>query len=364
MKHRSHNEGSIYWDKGKNLWVAKISLPDGKRKVKYSKSQKAVKEWLVTAQNQLRQGLLPKDDSITVSQYIDNYMENVGKHNLRPKTIEVYSYLIRLHIVPVIGHIKLTQLRPDHLQALYSQKLESGLSKRTVQFIHSVIHKSLHQALKWGMVARNVAELVEAPRPKRNPPILWNPDQMNLFLNHAEKNKYYMIFLLATYCGFREGEVLGIHVEDCDLDRGTINVTHTVQTLKGGLVITEPKTESSRRAVTVPKTALIALKKYIRAMNKKEGLVFTTSTGGPISPSNVVKAFKAETKEAGLPKIRFHDLRHFHASALLLAGVSPKVIQERLGHSQINTTLDIYAHVMPSMHDDAAEKMNKILAQK
>ncbi len=143
MKRRSRNEGSIFYRQSKKLWVAKITLPDGKSRVKYAKDQKTAREWLLAQQNQLRQGLLPKDGSVTVSQFLNNYMETVGKHTLRPKTIEAYSYLIRLHIIPAIGKIRVSQLRPDHIQSLYAQTLEKGLSRRTVQFIHSILHKSL-----------------------------------------------------------------------------------------------------------------------------------------------------------------------------------------------------------------------------
>lgn len=254
------------------------------------------------------------------------------------------------------------QLRPDHLQTLYSRKLENGLSKHTVQFIHSVIHKALGQALKWGLIPRNVASLVEAPRPSKRPPAVMTPQEVNVFLNSVRDHRYSLIFQLALYCGFREGEVLGIHVEDCDLQKGNIKVLHTVQTLKGGLVIAEPKTKSSRRAVTVPATALVALRNHISRLNRHQGLIFTTSTGRPISPSNVVKEFKAALEKAGLPKIRFHDLRHTSATLLLSAGVHPKVVQERLGHSQISMTMDLYTHVLPTLQEEAAVKMEEILS--
>ena len=362
MKRRSSGEGTVFfWDK-KGLWVGRITLPDGKRKVKYSKVQSDVKKWLLAKRSELRDGVLPKDDNITFSQFVASYMET-AKHNLRPKTIEAYSYLIRVHIVPAIGSIKLTQLRPDHLQSFYNQKLESGLSKRTVQFMHSVIHKALDQAMRWGMVPRNVADLVEAPRPQRKTPVMWTPDEVNIFKDAAKNSKYELIFLLSLYCGFRQGEVLGIHYEDVSITKGTIRVEHTVQPLKGGLVIGQPKTESSRRTVTVPKDVLVLLQKHIYSLNKDQGLIFTSNAGNPISASNVIKEFKKILEVAGLPQIRFHDLRHVSASLLLLAGVDIKTIQKRLGHSQISTTMDIYTNVLPTLQDDAAERMNALLSR-
>ena len=336
-------------------------LPDGSKKVKYGKSQKEVREHHQTALNQLRQGLLAKDDTITVSEFLNRYMESVGKHTLRPRTVEAYSSLIRVHIDPGIGHIKLVQLRPDHLQAFYSQKLDAGLSKRTVHFIHSVLHKVLDQAMKWGMVPRNVADFVQAPKAEKKSFAFYTKDQLNLFLDTVKGHRFYPIYVLAVYCGFREGEVLGIHHEDIDLQNGVINVRHAVLSLKGGLVITEPKTESSKRAVTLPPTALFVLKRHLEQLKTNQGLVFTTSSGKPISPRNLVRHFKSALKEANLPDIRFHDLRHSHASLLLAAGVNPKIVQERLGHSQISLTLDTYSHVIPSLQDEAAEKVEEIL---
>jgi len=362
-KRRSRGEGSIYFLKSKGLWVSKITLPDGSRKVKYGKSQKEVRDYHQETLNQLRQGMMVKDDNITVSEFLNRYMESVAKHTLRPRTIEAHSSLIRIHINPGIGHIKLVQLRPDHLQNFYSQKLEEGLSKRTVRYIHSVLHKTLKQALMWGMVSRNVSDLVEAPRPEKYIPQFYTKEQINKLLKAVEDHRYYPIYVLAVYCGFREGEVLGIHHEDIDLQNGVINVRHAVLTLKGGLVITEPKTASSKRAVTLPPTALKVLKKHLEQLKNNQGLIFTTSTGRPISPRNLVRHFKSAIKKAGLPDIRFHDLRHSHASLLLAAGVNPKIVQERLGHSQISLTLDTYSHVIPSLQDEAAEKVEEILSK-
>jgi integrase len=361
-KRRSRGEGSIYYWEIKGLWVAKITLADGKRKTKYAKTQKEVREWLQTSLNQQRQGLLIEKDTITISEYINRFMEDVGKLTLRQRTIEAYSSLIRCHIIPELGSIKLTQLRPDHLQAFYSRKLESGLSRRTVQFIHSILHKALDQALRWGLVVRNVSDLVDPPKPQKQKFTVFTPEQVNIFLNSVKDHRWYLIYVLAIYCGFREGEILGIHIEDCDLKKGIIHVRHAVLSVKGGLVITDPKTEKSRRSVTVPSFALNVLRSHIEGLYRNQGLIFTTSTGKPVSPRNVIRHFKSALKKAELPNIRFHDLRHTSATLLLSAGVHPKVVQERLGHSQISLTLDTYSHVMPHLQDEAAEKMNEILS--
>ena len=363
-RRRSRGEGFLYYLKGKGLWVSKITLPDGTRKVKYGKLQKDVRDHHLNALRQVKEGLMPKDDTITVAQFVTNYMETVGKHNLRPKTIESYSSLLKTHIVPGLGKTRLSQLRPDHLQTLYSQKLESGLSKRTVHFIHSLMHKFLDQALKWGMVVRNVADLVEAPSPVRRQLTVWNREEVNKFLNHVKENnpRFFPLYVLAIYGGFREGEVLGIHKNDVSLLKGTVTVNHAVQYLMGkGVVITEPKTDRSRRSVKLPATALNVLKIHTEGMESNQ-LLFTTDSGKPINPRFLVKKFKENLKEAGVPEIRFHDLRHTSATLLLSANVHPKVVQERLGHSSITLTLDTYSHVMNDIQDEAAEKLDVYLS--
>jgi integrase len=241
-RRRSRGEGTIYWSDPKRLWIAKITLPDGKRRMKYSKSQKVVRDWLLASQNELRQGMLPSDDKITVSEFIARFMDSVAKHTLRPKTLEVNSAVIRLHINPVIGKIKLASLRPDHLQSLYSQKLDYGLSRRSVQLIHLIIHKILDQAMKWGMVSRNVADFVQAPKPIKRPPTIFDSKQVNIFLSAVKDHRFFLIYEIALYCGLREREILGLCREDIDIEKGVINVNHSVQALKGkGLVFSETK---------------------------------------------------------------------------------------------------------------------------
>ena len=361
-RRRSKGEGSIFFHEKKGLWVSKITLPDGSSRFKYGRRQKEVREHHLTALNQLRQGMLPKDDTITVSQFMTNYMETVGKQTLRPRTQEMQESFFRVHIFPSLGKIKLKDLRPDHLQSFYSQKLDQGLSRRTVQLLHVTLRTALKQAVKWGTVARNVTDLVQAPRPVKTAPKFFIKEQLNKFLESVRGHKWYLIYLLLIYGGFREGEVLGIHYEDCDMVNRAINVRHSVITLKGGLFITEPKTKTSRRAVTLPKIAYDELKKHLEQLDRNQGLIFTTGTGSPISPRNFIRHFKKALSDAGLPDIRVHDLRHSHASLLLASGVNPKLVQERLGHASITLTLDTYSHVIPSLQEEVAGKLDDLMA--
>ncbi len=169
------------------------------------------------------------------------------------------------------------------------------------------------------------------------------------------------MYVLCIYCGFRKSEVLALTRGDVSLERGTISVNRTVIYTKGGISVGEPKSQSSRRTVVVPKDALRELREHIGQLESDQSLLFMTSSGIPVAPPNLVRMFKEEVAKAGLPKIRFHDLRHLHGTCLLLAGVDLKQIQSRLGHSQISTTADIYLHMLPSMDAEMADKFNDLL---
>ena len=361
-RRRASGEGSVYRIEKKGLWAAQITLPDGTRKVKTSKQQSVVREWLLTSRNDLRQGMLVKNDSMTVSAFMAHHMEAVGKHTLRPRTQEIQESLVRLHINPALGKIKLKDLRPNQVQAFYSQKMSFGLSKRTVQLLHVTLRTALKQAVRWGLVARNVTDMVQAPRPEKKAPVFFTKEQLNTFLEGVKGHKWEVIFTLLVYGGFREGEVLGIHAEDCDMVNRVINVRHTVQSLKTGLILGEPKTKTSKRAVTLPKAAYDKLKAHLDQLNRSQGLIFTTGTGTPIAPRNFVREFKKCLLSAGLPDIRVHDLRHSHASLLLASGVNPKLVQERLGHASVSLTLNLYSHTIPSLGYQVSEKLDQIMA--
>ena len=361
QRRRSRGEGSVYFVEKKGLWAGQITLPNGSRKFKYSKKQGSVKEWLLTARSDLQKGVIPQNDKITVSEFMKSYMETVAKNTLRPSTQEMYELYIRLHINPSLGKIKLKDLGPHHLQRFYSEKVDQGLSKRTVQILHATIRRVLNQAVSWGIIQRNVCHQVKAPRPGKMQYTILTKEQLNAFLDQARGHRYFPIYILLVYGGFREGEVLGIHVEDCDMVNRVINVRHQVITLKGGLVIAEPKTESSKRAVTLPKVATDVLKKHLEQLDRKQGLIFTTRSGRPIAPRNMIRHFKSALVAAGLPDIRVHDLRHSHASLLLASGVNPKVVQERLGHASITLTLQTYSHTIPSLGQQAADKLDEIM---
>ena len=355
VKRRSHGEGTIYL-RPDGLWVAQITLPDGKRKTKYSKTQKVVKEWLLAQRNALQQGLWVKDDTLTVSGFFDRFLNDTLRFKVKPKTFDSYSSLIRLHINPTLGRLRLVELRPYHLQDLYRQKIESGLSNRTVQYIHAVIHRGLEQSFKWGIISKNVADLVEAPRPERKELTIFTVEQCRIFLEGIKDDRLYPFYALAIGCGLRLGELLPLEWQDYNFENSTVSVRRTLQRVRGKTIIGEPKSEKSRRVVAIPSFVLEVLKD-----RKSEGLVFSTRNGTAFSPRNIQRHFANTLVKLGLPKIRFHDLRHTFATIMLSQNVHPKTVQEALGHSSIVLTLDTYSHIIPSMQKEASEKMDALL---
>lgn len=362
-KKRAHGEGSIFFSDSRKLWIAEIYV-DGKKKRKYSKQQQIIKAWLLAQRDSIRDGIYVERDNVTLGAFLDTYVADVAAHTLRPKTLETYNYLIRFHIKPALGHLKLADLRPDHVQRLYSDKLRAGLSRRTTKFIHAVLHKALDQAVRWGLVARNILDLVDAPVVKRKAPTVWNVDQAKKFLEHVKPHRFYPIYVLALATGMREGEVLGVHYEDIQWDMGTLHVRHAVQYLVGrGVVLSEPKTDKAKRTIKVPEFAMQVLREHVERENVNQGFLFTTRNQTPFSPRNVLRHFYEATEEVGLPRIRFHDLRHTTATLLLLQGAHPKKVQELLGHSTIALTMDTYSHVLPAMHDELAQQLDALLAR-
>ncbi len=381
VKHgkRTNGEGSIYKDAASGLWVASM-LVQGKRLVKRSKRQDTVRKWLVEMRAKAEQGLIiPTDRAMTVAELLDKWLLAIAP-SLRPRTVQSYECIMRIHLKPGLGKYKLAGLRPDHVQAFYSAKLAQGCSRRVVQLCHAVLHHALKSALKWGLVARNVTEATTPPRPSQQYKVqVWDAADARRFLAALRDthDRFESIYTLALAVGLRRGELLGLHREDVDLERGKPQVRRQLQQIAGqGLVEGEPKTERGRRQITLPPPALNALKAWrirqkeerLRARRTKDGdewhespYVFTNTVGGPQDPRKVSGRFPAVIAHAGLPKIRFHDLRHTCASLLLQSGVHPKVVQEILGHSNISMTMDIYSHVLPSMHDGATSTMGQLL---
>ncbi|MEH7418641.1 site-specific integrase [Neobacillus drentensis] len=285
--------------------------------------------------------------------------------------------MITQHLKPGLGHIKISKLQPAHLQEYYVQKLYngkldgSGLSATSVKHHHRLIFKALKDAVKWQLLSRNVAGAVSPPKTKKVEMHTWDHEQVITFLEVAKGSSYYPIYLTTIYTGMRRGEVLGLRWQDIDFDNLVISVRQSLQEVKKvGLTFKEPKSGKSRSITITPNLAKELKKLYKPQLEYKLllgqdyhdfDLVFAQKNGKPIQPTEMARNYRKFVEISGLPYIRFHDLRHTHATLMLQQGIHPKVVSERLGHSTIGITMDTYTHVLPNMQKEAAQQFEQLI---
>ena len=373
-KRRGHNEGSIYQRDSDGRWVGAISLPSGKRKNLYGKTRKDVQVKLRAALRDADSGLDLGSRQQTVRQYMTRWLEDVAKRTVRPSTFKSYESYVRLHIVPALVRHQVAKLTPQDVQEFLNAKIVAGLAPRTVQQIRAILRRALGQALKWGLVARNVATLVDPPICTRIPVQPLSGEQARRLIDHAkaQDDRLWPLLCTAILTGLRQGELFGLRWEDVDLTAGTLRVRHAMQRVDGKPKLIEPKTKKSRRALSLAAPVVAALQAQRKRQLEERllaggrwrdwGLVFTSTVGTPLEPTNVLKRLRALLESAALPRQRFHDLRHCCASLLLAQGVAARVVMEMLGHSQIALTMDTYSHVMPAMLRDAATALEAAFA--
>ncbi len=373
MGKRANTEGSIYQRKD-GRWVASISLENGKRKSVYCKTQREAIKAVQQANRAKEQGLLVSEEQ-TVGEFLTSWLRDTIQHSVRLRTYIRYRQLIERHVLPTLAKVKLQKLSAQHLQALYNAKLEEGYAPQTVKHMHRVLHRALNDALRWDLVARNVCAAARPPRVPRKEMHAFTSEQAQRFLAAAREDPLEALYVLALTTGARQGELLGIQWQDLDLGLGKIYIRRSVAYVPGyGLRISEPKTAKSRRCLHLTTLAIEALKRHrIRQYEARlaagpawieQGWVFCNAVGNVMDASGMVKrSFKPLLLRAGLPLIRFHDLRHSTASLLLAMGVHVKIVAEMLGHSQVSLCLDTYSHVLPSIQEEAVNRLNTLLSK-
>lgn len=372
--------------RGKNSWTIVLNTGKDPSTGKYKQQWISVKgtkkeadRRLADILHQIDTGAFVKPGRLTLADFLHRWLKDYAFTNLAPRTAEGYDTIIRCHIVPAIGSIPLTQLRPQQIQSYYSAMLSTGrcgrntpLSSTTVRQHHMVLHRALHFATKWGLLSRNPADAIEPPRSHRTDMHIMNEDNIQTFLGAAKKTPYYTLFYLALFTGMRRSELLALRWSDVDLPLGQLSVNRSLHRLRDGSpVFAMPKTAKGRRTIALPPSASLTLKQHrenqerIRDMSaapfQDSDLVFSHIDGGPLLPDTVSQAWRRLTRRAGLNGIRLHDARHSHASLMLKQGVHPKIVQERLGHAGIQVTLDIYSHVVPGLQEAAAARFDELL---
>lgn len=375
--------------RNKGSWSITISAgrdpATGKRK-QYSYtvrgSKKDAEKFRTQKLHEIDRNTFIAPSKMTVRQFLEDWLDDYVQGHTKLTTHDNYKCIIERHIVPALGGLSLDQLEPIHIQKLYSGKRrggradgkDGGLSVRTIRCIHGILREALGYAVDLKLLQFNPALNTKPPRQERKKLEVWNASDVSRFLDKAADNRFCALFVVALYTGLRRGELLALKWEDVDLENRIISVNKTLVKTSEGLKVQTPKTETSVRKVTLPKTVVDTLRSHRRrqageklaagSSYQDSGLVFCSYIGTPLNPENLVKRFFYPVVEkAGLPKITFHGLRHTHATLLLENKQSANAVADRLGHSNPGFTLRTYGHTTRETHHQLAEELENIIRQ-
>jgi integrase len=370
---RGNGEGSICRRKN-GAWQGALRLPDGRRKYVYGESREEVRRKLNTAIHALETGTLSDSRGIAVGEFLDKWLEEVVRPNVRPWTFAGYEVHVRLHLKPTIGTVPLDKLSPMHVQRLMNQKIAEGLKPKTIRYIRGTLRSALNHGVRWGLISRNAAALVASPRVEQYEIKPLTPVEARTLLQSLRGDRLEALYSVALTMGLRQGEALGLRWHDVDLELGYMRISKQLQRIDRRLQLVEPKTSRSRRSLAMPRAIVVGLREH---QNRQEaerrlagdrwmegGFVFTTPEGKPLDGTAITKQFHRHLERAGLAQRRFHDLRHSCATLLLVQGVSPRVVMDVLGHSQIGLTMNTYSHVIPELRREAADRMDHLLRER
>ncbi|MEM1335528.1 MAG: tyrosine-type recombinase/integrase [Actinomycetota bacterium] len=340
------------------------------------RTRREAEEALAELQKNVIDGTVVSSSSVRLDDYLDQWLDGLEAH-VRPTTHHSYVVAVK-RLRKHLGRYKLQSLTPLQIEAFYADLLDRGgrngqpLAPKTVRNTHVVLRKALADAERLGLVARNAAAAARAPRATRSEMTTWTSDELKTFTVAAQGSRLRHAFSVLALTGMRRGEVLGLRWSDVDFDAFQIAIVQTVTAVNGKLAIGKPKTAGSRRTVYVHDATIKALRQQ-RQLQAEErlaagpawaddnDLVFRAPTVEPVSPDSFSHAFETLVAEADWPGIRLHDLRHTNATLSLKAGVPPKVVSERLGHSSIAITLDLYSHVTPGISREAAATVESMM---
>lgn len=362
-KRRGHGEGSIYQRKD-GRWVASITH-EHKRRTYYGRTRKEAAEQLAQALHAQQRGLLTQGGHITLHSFLEKWIEDAYRREVGPATMRKAETMLRNHIYPKLGHIRLDKLNAHDLRVFYNGLLDEGRSAAYVRNMHWLLHKALDAAIDWDYLTRNVTERLKPPTVEKHVGYALTVAQARALLHAVKGSDLEALLVLALTTGLRQGELLALHWNDIDLAAGKVRTEHTIVYVRGqGKLRLKPKTEASKRTVTLSGPALNALSAWQARCNDqpvRTVIVFPSEEGGYMDRGNLWRRFKKVLKAAGLPDIRFHDLRHSAASLLAALGVEPKVIQNMLGHESSKITMDVYTHELPGAQEAAMRKLGEAL---
>ncbi|MBM7604009.1 integrase [Metabacillus crassostreae] len=363
----------VYKDKNNKYYYVTDIYINGKRKQKKKRgfnTQKEAKQALTEVQDKINKGTYVEPSNMFLKDFLEEWFRS-KRNEIGIQTQGIYQIYLNNYIIPNIGDLKLSSLETIKLQTFINDLSENGYSAGTIKKVYNILSNSLSHAHDLELIPKNYAQKVKIPRVNNKKEItIWNSKQISTFLNIAKSENMFLIFHLALTTGMRQGEILGLRWKDVNFEKGFLKVSQTLSH-DGKTFIEGAKSKTSIRTIPLSRNTLELLKQHKSFLenikNEYNGvfnpnnLVNFSQVGTAINPANVRRTFNRIIKNANLPKIRFHDLRHTHATLLLSEGINPKVISERLGHSNIKITLDIYSHVLPTMQEEAVNIIDKII---
>jgi len=364
-----------YFNQHRQRWQAVVELgrdERGKRVQIFrdAKTKKAARQILQKLLRELDDGTYIAPSDLTVAEYLESWLADVVRHQVGARTHDRYKGIVRKHLIPRLGSVKLSALRPDQVQRCYADLLDAGLSPASVHKVHVVLHGSLRQAVRLRLIQRNPSDDLVLPKIRRPEIKALTDMEIGAMLAAADGSRVAVPLLILVSLGVRRGELLGLQWDDVDLEASTVSVRRTLEESSAGVHLKQPKTARGARTIALPTSTVAALRTHHAAQQRarlaggkafnKLDLMFPGPNGEPWKPSAFASNTRTVFKKAGLT-CRLHDLRHTHATLLLRQGVHPKVVQERLGHANVSITLDIYSHCTANMQQEAAAKIDEAL---
>jgi integrase len=368
-RRRANNEGTLYRRKD-GLWCAQVSL-DGRRLTKYGKTQRECHDWIKETLAKIDSGMTYGSIHIALESFISSWL-NGKKLSRRERTVFQYRKIAENYILPRLGKMRIQDIRPVHIQRMYSTFKESGTGARTLQLVHTVLHDAFNQAVRQGVLLHNPADAVERPRWEHKEFKIFTEDEVRQFLLATAGHRHEALFYLALTTGMREGELLGLKWSDLDWGKGVLNIQRQLQRIeRKGLFFVPPKTKAGRRQIKLGQGMLDRLAEHRKRQDREReeagsqwqenDLIFPSSIGTPFEGHRIWDEFKELLMKAGLPDMRFHDLRHTALSLLMDMGIAVTTVQQRAGHSKASVTTDIYGHSMSRSQEKAAEQIEELI---
>lgn len=382
-KKRGNGEGSIF-QRADGLWCAMLTVKDplaGKKRRRsfYGKTKKEVASKMLTVQSEIMNGSYLNPNKVTVSVWLNTWLFEYKKRNLKPNTFASYEMNIRIHVRPVLGEMLMMDVRPEHLQKFFNLKAENGLSSESVKKLRNILSGAFSQAIKNQLISRNPCDMTVLPRVSRKEFRVLTTEEQNKLIDAVKGDRLEATFVVALSTGLRIGELLALKWNDID-SNGVLRVKRSlgrVQTnfddskgTKTEILFQETKTKKGVRSIPIVSNvqALLKLHKHKQNLERVEfaslynnqDLIFCTELGKPLEPRNLMRKFYSTIEKIGINKANFHCLRHTFATRAIENGMNIKVLQEILGHASITTTLDTYSHVLPETKTEQMKILNDL----